>query len=82
MKTAISIPDPLFQRGEALARRLSMSRSQLFRAALEEFLARHDEDTVTTAIDRALVQAGDLREEDAAWLQASQGVLRGSEWDG
>ncbi|HEX9737109.1 MAG TPA: ChpI protein, partial [Thermoanaerobaculia bacterium] len=32
MKTAISLPDPLFEAAEALAARLSMSRSQLYGA--------------------------------------------------
>ncbi|MEK6716162.1 MAG: ribbon-helix-helix protein, CopG family, partial [candidate division NC10 bacterium] len=34
MKTAISIPDPLFRECEKLARDLGISRSQLFSRAL------------------------------------------------
>jgi hypothetical protein len=33
MKTAISIPDPVFEAAEMFARRTGMSRSQLFTAA-------------------------------------------------
>lgn len=51
MKTAISLPDDLFEQAERLARRLSKSRSQLYAEALAEFVARHDPDVVTRAYD-------------------------------
>ena len=51
MKTAISIPDDLFEAGEATAKRLGVSRSELYRIALREFLAEHDGLTVTEALD-------------------------------
>jgi predicted transcriptional regulator len=54
MKTAISLPDAVFRDAERLAKRLNKSRSELYRDALSEFLARHDPDAVTEAMDRAL----------------------------
>jgi predicted transcriptional regulator len=50
MKTAVSVPDDLFQAGERLARRLGLSRSGLYARALQEFLARHD-DEITRRLD-------------------------------
>lgn len=44
MKTAISVPDDVFQAGERLAHRLRLSRSGLYAKALQEFLARHDDE--------------------------------------
>jgi Arc/MetJ family transcription regulator len=42
MKTAISLPDPLFDMAERVAAELKLSRSELYRDALEEYLrARH-----------------------------------------
>jgi len=41
MKTAISIPDPLFNAVERLAKRLGISRSELFQRAVKEFLENH-----------------------------------------
>jgi metal-responsive CopG/Arc/MetJ family transcriptional regulator len=38
MKTAISLPDPLFKAGEKAARRLGVSRSQLYARALRQYL--------------------------------------------
>lgn len=38
MKTAISIPDPIFQTAERLAKRLGLSRSELYVRALSNYL--------------------------------------------
>ncbi len=51
MKTAISIPDDLFTMAEDAAQRLGVSRSELYRRALREFLAEHDVRAVTKALD-------------------------------
>ena len=44
MKTAISIPDDVFERAERLARHTKKSRSQLFSEAVREYVARHAPD--------------------------------------
>lgn len=51
MKTAISIPDRLFAEGEALAERLSLSRSALYRRALEAYLRTFREDELIRRIN-------------------------------
>ncbi|MBE0566895.1 MAG: ribbon-helix-helix protein, CopG family [Krumholzibacteria bacterium] len=51
MKTAISIADDLFAAADRLARRLGVSRSQLYRTALAAYLERHDEDEITARLD-------------------------------
>jgi len=51
MKTAISIPDDIFQSAEQLARRLGMSRSELYVQALKLYLQDHHEDGVTDALN-------------------------------
>jgi metal-responsive CopG/Arc/MetJ family transcriptional regulator len=38
MKTAISIPDKLFQAADELAKRAGMSRSELYSKAVDEYL--------------------------------------------
>ena len=43
MKTAISLPDDLFQAVERLAKRLGVSRSELYRRAVRFFLRDHKE---------------------------------------
>jgi len=51
MKTAVSVPDDLFQAGERFANRLGLSRSGLYAKALQEFLTRHDDDEITRRLD-------------------------------
>ncbi|KYG02471.1 hypothetical protein BE21_54950 [Sorangium cellulosum] len=56
MKTAISVPDDVFEQVDNLARRLKMSRSQLYSRALSEYVARHAPDAVTEALDRVCAE--------------------------
>jgi hypothetical protein len=51
MKTAISIPDPLFASAESLADRLGISRSALYARALEEFLANQRAGAITRRLN-------------------------------
>jgi metal-responsive CopG/Arc/MetJ family transcriptional regulator len=56
MKTAVSIPDDVFEKAERLAQRGRRSRSDVFSAALREYVARHAPDEVTEAMDRVCEQ--------------------------
>ncbi|CAA9451760.1 MAG: hypothetical protein AVDCRST_MAG78-3485 [uncultured Rubrobacteraceae bacterium] len=40
-KTAVSIPDELFESAEGLARRLGMTRNELYAEALRDYLREH-----------------------------------------
>lgn len=51
MKTAISIPDELFESAEGLARRLNVSRSELYARALREYVEEHKGEGVTERLD-------------------------------
>jgi len=51
MKTAISIPDGVFKAAERLARRLKISRSELYATAVASFLERHAEKEITGALN-------------------------------
>jgi metal-responsive CopG/Arc/MetJ family transcriptional regulator len=51
MKTAISLPDDLFESADALAKRLGVSRSELYATAVAEFLAKHQDAKVTERLD-------------------------------
>jgi len=52
MKTAISVPNDLFEAAEKLARRLGVSRSRLYTNAVAEFLGRHRGEDVTEKLNR------------------------------
>lgn len=51
MKIALSIPDGLFESAETLAKRLGVSRSRLYAAALAEYVAKHQTRKVTARLD-------------------------------
>jgi predicted transcriptional regulator len=78
MKTAISLPDEVFAQAERLARRLRKSRSELYRDALAEFVARHDPDAVTAAMDR-VAELVDTRPDGFA-AAAARRTLERTEW--
>jgi len=58
MKTAVSIPDDVFQKAERLARRMKKSRSELFSNALAEYVARHAPDHVTERMNQVCAEIG------------------------
>lgn len=78
MKTAISVPDPLFNQAEEFARQTGKSRSQIYQEALKEYLLRRDLGAVTEAMDRALAEIDQVSD---PWLsQAGRQALERSEW--
>jgi len=78
MKTAVSIPDDLFESAERLARRTKRSRSRLFSDALREYLSRHTPDQVTNAMNQACNEIGDLK--DPFVSSAAAHTLERTEW--
>jgi metal-responsive CopG/Arc/MetJ family transcriptional regulator len=78
MKTAVSIPDEVFEKVERLARRSRKSRSEVFSAALREYVARHAPDEVTDAINAVLDRVG--QESDPFVAAAAGHVLKNTEW--
>jgi predicted transcriptional regulator len=58
MKTAVSVPDDVFAGAERLARRTKRSRSDIYSAAVREYIARHSGDAVTEAMNSALDEIG------------------------
>lgn len=51
MKTAVSLPDALFKRGEAAAKKMKVSRSHLYATALAEYLRRREDDAITAKLN-------------------------------
>jgi metal-responsive CopG/Arc/MetJ family transcriptional regulator len=47
MKTAISLPDTLYEDAEKTAKSMGIPRSQLFAKALEEFIIHHKKESIT-----------------------------------
>ena len=51
MKTAVSLPDELFRMAEATARRLQVSRSELYARAIAEFLKAQRGNSITERLN-------------------------------
>ena len=78
MKTAVSIPDDIFERAERLASQGRRSRSEIYAAALGEYLARHAQDEVTEGMNRV---CGEVDGNDGAFLAAAgRRALADTEW--
>ena len=79
MKTAVSVPDDLFDEADELAARLHTSRSRVFSDALREYLDRHSPERATEVMNaddgiphlgggpRFILQDGNPRELTCYW---------------
>ncbi len=56
MKTAISIPDPIFQAAENMAKRLGISRSELFTVAMSKYIKDTKYHNVTEFLNKIYSQ--------------------------
>jgi metal-responsive CopG/Arc/MetJ family transcriptional regulator len=72
VKTAISIPDNVFEAAEQLAKRLGKSRSELYSAAIANYLEQHRQDGVTERLNEVYGPQKEQAELDSvlATLQA------------
>ncbi len=52
MKTAISIPDTVFNAAELVANKLNISRSELYTKAVSDYLNRTQKSHITEALNR------------------------------
>ncbi|MFZ4735174.1 MAG: hypothetical protein ACOYM9_04475 [Bradymonadia bacterium] len=78
MKTAISLPDPLFEAATGLATKLGISRSELFQRAVERLLSEYDDHGVTEALNRVYAETSSEVDPALAALQAAS--LLDEEW--
>jgi antitoxin MazE6 len=62
VKTAVSIPQPLFQEAESLAHKLGISRSRLYAEALGDYVEHHDNEELLEKINKAYAEPLDAEE--------------------
>ena len=81
MKTAVSIPDELFESAEGLARRLGMSRSELYAKALRDYLREHRGEGITERLDEVYgAEEGEASGLDPAVARLQERSLTQDEW--
>jgi metal-responsive CopG/Arc/MetJ family transcriptional regulator len=78
MKTAVSVPDELFRQAEAAARRLQMSRSELYSTALARYLEKAEDDETTRRLNE--VYAKEPSNLDPAIRRAQFKTLSKDSW--
>jgi metal-responsive CopG/Arc/MetJ family transcriptional regulator len=76
VKTAISIPDHVFEQVEETAARLGMSRSEFFTRAAQMYLATRLQENITASYDAAFAD-----EDDELRRQATRKALLAVEWN-
>ena len=78
MKTAISIPEELFESAEEFARARGMSRSELYATALRRYLEEHRAGMITERLDEIYGAESDSLDPGIARLQVRS--LPEDEW--
>lgn len=53
IKTAVSLPESLFEQAETLAAELTISRSRLFTLAIEAFVQRYENERLLASLNEA-----------------------------
>jgi metal-responsive CopG/Arc/MetJ family transcriptional regulator len=71
MKTAISLPDSLFQAADQFAKQRGVSRSELYATAIEEYLQAHRDEAITQALNRVYGEDDSSLDPALAALQAA-----------
>lgn len=77
MKTAVSIPDPLYERAENFAHRNKLSRSELYQRALAAYLTDATAAEVTGKLDE--VYAGETLRVPRVLRRLQVQALRGQD---
>lgn len=80
MKTAVSVPDEVFERAERAAKRLGLSRSELFTRAIVAFLSTRTDESITRSYGAAFGESFEP-DADAFRRKATQQALLAVEWE-
>ena len=80
VKTAVSIPDEIFEQATRQAKKLGISRSELVTRALREYLADPRARDIQASYDRAFGDSPDDDETAALRAEAARKGLADVEW--
>ena len=78
MKTAISIPDKLFNAADCYAKSHGFSRSQLFAEAVAQYLGQHQSDQITQKLNEVYSSESAELDQTLAAMQANS--IEKEEW--
>lgn len=78
MKTAISLPDSVFEEAELLATELGVSRSELYATALQAYLKKYSRNQTLDKLNQVYSEESSVLDQDLAQMQFSS--LPCEEW--
>lgn len=71
MKTAISLPDEVFEAAERAAKKLGVSRSEFYANAVRDFVERYGREGITETLNEIYDSSDSKLNQTLATLQAS-----------
>ncbi len=80
MKTAVSIPDPVFDAAELVSKRMGVSRSRLYTMAIERLVKRERTRDVQKALDAVYGNVDSRLDPALAAMQFASLVGEDEEW--
>jgi hypothetical protein len=83
VKTAVSIPDPVYVSAEKLAKRLGASRSKLYAAAPTSYLQKQNDGEITRKLDEVYESednSGDNAIDPVLWEMQLQSLSYDAEY--
>jgi len=80
IKTAVSIKESLFKKAETLAKKLEISRSKLFAAALENFIRQQENRELLKKINKVYSQVSPDEESYKKQMRDYHGRSLEDEW--
>lgn len=78
MKVAVSIPEPIYQSAEILAKRFNTSRSDIYSRALAEFIGNQAPASLTQRMNDVVDSLGDASGDFSR--EAARRVFRRVDW--
>lgn len=78
MKSDISIPNPVFHAAESLAKKMGVSLSELYTAALNAYVAEHQKENITEVLDQVYADEPSTLEPGLIKMQIVS--LEGEQW--
>jgi lipopolysaccharide biosynthesis regulator YciM len=77
-KTEIAVPNPIFESAQQLARRMNVSMSELYTAALAAYVASHQDKAVTDKLNE--VYEGEPSSLDTELVVMQVSSIDGENW--
>ena len=78
MKFDVSIPNPVLHAAENLAKKMGVSLSELYTAALNAYVAEHQKENITETLDQIYAEEQSTLEPELVKMQVES--LEGKEW--